>query len=71
MDGEYCGGIMYTNDSFVTNYHRGGIAEPLPADLSARLREPAVEAVTRIDVAAAAVAALPAPPVSDLVNVVY
>ena len=71
MNGEYCGGIMYANDGFVTNYHRGGVAEPLPADLSERLREPAVEAVTRIDAAAAAVADLPAPPVSDLVNVVY
>lgn len=71
MNGEYCGGILYANDDFVTNYHRGGVAEPLPADLAARLEGPAVEAVTRIDAAAAAVAALAAPPASDLVNVVY
>jgi len=71
MNGEYCGGIMYANDGFVTNYHRGGVAEPLPADLSERLRAPALEAVGLVDAAAAAVAARPAPPVSDLVNVVY
>ena len=71
MDGRYCGGILYANDTFVTNYHRGGVAEPLPADLAARLEGPALEAVSTLDAAASSVAALEHPPDTHLVNVVY
>jgi glutathione synthase/RimK-type ligase-like ATP-grasp enzyme len=71
MDGQFCGGVVRSSAGPVTNVYRGGVAEPLTADLAARLEGPAIEAVSILDAAAAAVAALPTPPVSDLVNVVY
>jgi hypothetical protein len=71
MDGQYCGGVVRSSDTPVTNVYRGGVAEPLTADLSARLEEPALEAVSMLDAAAAALHAFPTPPASDLVKVSY
>jgi hypothetical protein len=71
MAGEYLGGVRYTSTSAVTNYWQGGEAEPLDAATSERLREPALEAVRRLDSAAAEVFSQPSPPSGPLTNVNY
>jgi len=71
MDGEYLGGIEYSNTRPVTNFHQGGTASRLDCELADRLREPALEAVRRIDALADAVHRLPEAPDSPLTNVVY
>ncbi len=71
MAGEYLGGIEYSSEKPVTNFHQGGIASRLDDRLAEQLREPALEAVARIDALAGLVHALPQPPDTDLVNVVY
>ena len=71
MDGEYLGGIEYSSVRPVTNFHQGGSASPLDPELARRLREPALEAVCRIDALAHAIYTLPKPPDTPLVNVTY
>ncbi|MEI6667169.1 MAG: hypothetical protein WCP29_03360 [Acidobacteriota bacterium] len=71
MDGEYLGGIRYSNTTPITNFHQGGTASRLDRALANQLREPALEAVRRIDHLADEVACLPAPPQTALVNVIY
>jgi hypothetical protein len=71
MDGEYLGGVEYNSATPVTNFHQGGTPSHLDHGLAARLREPALEAVRRIDQLADALHRLPAPPQTRLVDVVY
>lgn len=71
MAGEYLGGIRHSSRSPLTNYWQGGEPERLDDETSARLEGPALEAVRRLDEAAAAIHRLPYPPVSELTNVVY
>ncbi|MCX6543661.1 MAG: hypothetical protein NTV05_04520 [Acidobacteria bacterium] len=71
MDGEYLGGIQYSSAKPVTNFHQGGAPSRLDHALAARLREPAIEAVRRVDKLADTIHRLPDPPQTPLVNVVY
>ena len=71
MDGEYLGGIQYSSTTPVTNFHQGGSPSQLDRALSAQLREPALEAVRRIDKLADEVHRLREPPPTPLVDVVY
>jgi hypothetical protein len=71
MDGEYLGGIQYSNTSPVTNFHQGGTPSPLDRGLADALREPALEAVGRVDDLADAIHRRSRPPQTALVNVIY
>jgi hypothetical protein len=71
MAGRYLGGIRYSSERPVTNFHQGGVASRLDEDLTGRLREPALEAVSMIDALAHEIHCLPDPPDTPLVNVVY
>jgi hypothetical protein len=71
MAGKYCGGLVRTSDKPVTNVFQGGRTSRLPEALAARLEPAALEAVALLDDAAAAVHALPQPPDSPLVRVVW
>lgn len=71
MNGEYLGGIQYSSATPVTNFHQGGAPSRLDHALAAQLREPALEAVRRIDDLADAIHLLPEPPHTPLVDVVY
>ncbi len=71
MAGKYCGALVRTSDKPVTNVFQGGRTSRLPEALAARLEPAALEAVRLLDEAAAAVHALPQPPDSPLVRVVW
>ena len=71
MAGRYLGGIEYSNEKPVTNFHQGGVAARLDDHVAEQLREPALEAVSLIDARADEVHALVPPPDTDLVNVQY
>jgi hypothetical protein len=71
MAGVYLGGIRHASQTPLTNYWQGGRPEPLDSAIAAKLEQPALEAVERIDAAADALHRLPEPPVSELTDVVY
>lgn len=71
MDGEYLGGIRYSSEKPVTNFHQGGTPSRLDDGLASQLHEAALEAVGRIDGLADALHRLPEAPQTPLVNVVY
>jgi hypothetical protein len=71
MAGVYLGGIRHASQSPLTNYWQGGRPEPLDPALAAKLEQPALEAVERIDAAADALNRLPEAPLSELTDVVY
>jgi hypothetical protein len=69
MAGRYCGGVRRRSDRPVTNVFQGGRAERLPDDVAVQLEPAALEAVSLLDRAAAAVHALQQPPNSPLTEV--
>jgi hypothetical protein len=71
MAGRFCGGLVRTSEKPVTNVFQGGQTSRLPDTLAAVLEPAALEAVRLLDEAAAAVHALPQPPDSPLVRVVW
>jgi hypothetical protein len=71
MAGKFCGGLVRTSEKPVTNVFQGGRTARLPDALAARLEPAALEAVGLLDKAAAAIHALPQPPDSALVRVVW
>ncbi|MBI3862655.1 MAG: hypothetical protein HY290_12260 [Planctomycetia bacterium] len=71
MAGVCVGGLKHTSRSPNTNYWQGGTPERLDEATTALLAPAALEAVVRIDSAAARVHALPQPPRSVLTEVSY
>lgn len=71
MAGVYLGGIKHVSATPNTNYWQGGRPQRLDDDLTARLEQPALEAVRLLDTAADRIHSLPEPPRSALTTVSY
>jgi hypothetical protein len=71
MAGVCLGGLKYSSRSPLTNYWQGGVPGRLDDATTARLAPAALEAVARLDAAAARVHALPTPPSTTLIDVNY
>lgn len=71
MTGVYLGGIRHSSARPVTNYWQGGRPDRLDDRTAAMLEPAALEAVARIDAAAARIHALPEAPHSALTEVSY
>ncbi len=71
MAGVCLGGLKHSSRNPLTNYWQGGIPERLDDATTARLAPAALEAVARLDAAAARVHALPTYPSTALIDVNY
>jgi hypothetical protein len=71
MAGVYLGGLSHSSRSPLTNYWQGGTPGRLDEATTARLEQPALEAVRMLDAAAEEIHRLPQAPASPLVSVNY
>ncbi|MGE5194746.1 MAG: ATP-grasp domain-containing protein, partial [Deltaproteobacteria bacterium] len=71
MAGVYLGGLRHSSHSPLTNYWQGGTPGPLDDETTARLEQPALEAVRFLDAAADMIHRLPQPPDGPLTEVIY
>jgi len=71
MAGTYLGGLCHSSRSPMTNYWQGGTPSPVDDDTTARLEQPALEAIRLLDAAAEKVHTSPEAPQSSLTEVDY